>query len=110
VCLSVEIYVVNLSSLRLRIAFLNLLLAMLYSRRLFGACVLCQFARALRFRVMRRLISDGSIWEVQRRFQLGLATCAACWRIVVNVVTAASISSLVLRVSLLINVSLIVVL
>jgi hypothetical protein len=39
-CLSVEMYVVNLSLLRLCIAVLSLLLALLNSRRSPGACVL----------------------------------------------------------------------
>ena len=79
-CLSVAMYVVNLSLLSLCIAVLSLLLALLYSRRSSGACVLCHFVLALRLAAIRHLTSEGRLWETASRFWAEVAICAACWR------------------------------
>ena len=79
-----------------RAAF-SLLLALLNSRQSSGAWVFfCQVDLAVRFNATRRLMSEGKFLAGLGGFLLGVAICAACCRIPMNVVVAASTSSLVL--------------
>ena len=78
-----------------RAAF-SLLLALLKIRRSTGAWAFCHFALALRFVATRRLMSEGKFLAGLRGFLFGVATCAACCRIQMNVVVAVSMSSRVL--------------
>ena len=56
----------------------------------------CHFALALLFVATRRLMSEGKLLAELRGFLLGVATCAACCKIPMNVVVAVSMSSHVL--------------